>query len=192
MMHCAKKAAWAFICLMLSSLFVLQCAGRFVTTTDKELLSADSLFYSAGDYTHARLAYLSLVTSRYPSETTEKAQYMLGYINIFYDNPFADRSAAIREFTVYQSKYPLGKRIDEVNSWLAHLHKLESYEIGYDSAKVQLKKCEESNSNNQRSSNLLTGAVLRSENVNDSLIKQVELWKTKVTTLEELIRNLAK
>ncbi len=168
------------------------CAGRFVTTTDKELQTADSLFYTAGNYTHARLNYLGLVTSRYRGETAEKAQFMLGYVNVFYDNPFADRSAAVREFEVYQSKYASGKRIDEVNSWLVLLHQLQSYQDGYDSAKLVLKKCEESTSNSSRTSSLLTNAVLRSELVNDSLLKQIEMYKMKVTTLEDLIRTLSK
>ncbi|MBD3322265.1 MAG: hypothetical protein GF350_14290, partial [Chitinivibrionales bacterium] len=131
-----------FLVVCLAILTLVRCAGQIMTAGARALAEADSLF-NAGDYVHARMEYAKIRDEHPKTEAAEKAQYKLGYLNIYYGNPFADWEAALREFTKYQSLYPEGKKIEDVNCWINILHSVQSYEAGYSSSAYQARKLED-------------------------------------------------
>jgi hypothetical protein len=186
-MTVVKRVAPALLCLLVLSMW--HCAGRVVTATGRQLQEADSLF-NAGDYVHAKMAYNKVVSSRPGTEAAREAQYRLGYLYLYYNNPFADWEAALREFLEYQAQYPDGRRIEEVNTWISLLHAIQSYQEGYDLTAKQARNLESNRTGQSRKISTLTEALLSCEAVKDSLQKEAEFLSRKVKDLEELILKL--
>jgi tetratricopeptide (TPR) repeat protein len=106
------------------------CFSSAVTFEQKILAEADSLF-QIGNYEHAKVKFAKVRDSKPKSDAAKKAQYYLGYINIFYDNPFSNWEAALREFKLFTALYPNDFRIGEVNSWIRLLVVMQSYKREY-------------------------------------------------------------
>ena len=98
-----------------------------MVTYEQQLLGdADSLF-KAGNYEYAKVKYDKIRTLKPASPAARTAQYYLGYINIYYENPFASWEAALREFKLFVSLYPDDARVGEVNSWIKMLVVMQSF-----------------------------------------------------------------
>lgn len=115
--------------LLLGQIF-LGCNGKVLTYEQQLLGEADSLF-RAGNYEFAKLRFDKIRTLKPNSPSAKIATYYLGYINVYYDNPFATPEAALREFKTYVSLYPDDARVDEVNSWIKLLVVMQSFEKNY-------------------------------------------------------------
>jgi hypothetical protein len=180
--------------LALSALMVLAgCAGQMITYDQKLLMEADSLF-KMGNYEYAKIRYTKLHTDYPNTKFGAKAQYNLGFINIYYDNPFANWEAALREFKTFAAQYPSHELIPEVNSWIRLLVVLQSFKRQYDvsSAEVGSLENELKNRQNQPTQRkiepryeVLMEAVQKCYIDKDSL-------STRIRVLEEVIDKIGK
>lgn len=125
-----KFSFYLLVVLILSSLSFFGCAAKVINFEQRLLNEADSLF-RAGNFEAAKLKYTKIRDSGPQSEPAKSAQYNLGYINIFYQNPSANPEAALREFKLFAALYPEDFRISEVNSWIRLIVVMQSYKKEY-------------------------------------------------------------
>ncbi|MBN1309224.1 MAG: hypothetical protein JXA18_14970 [Chitinispirillaceae bacterium] len=111
-------------------LFSFGCGGKYVTYEQQLLGEADSLF-RAGNYEYAKVKFNKVRTVKPASSAARTAQYYLGFINVYYENPFASWEAALREFKLFVSMYPDDARVSEVNSWIKLLVVMQSFKKEY-------------------------------------------------------------
>ncbi len=113
------------ISLFLGSVGILvimsSCSSSTKLTVQRSALySADSLFKS-GDYQSAKSTYREIIDSFPSKEATKNAMFMLGVINLHYNNPDADWDSALTEFQTFASMFPDDPRIGQVKSWISVL-----------------------------------------------------------------------
>jgi hypothetical protein len=168
------------------------CSSQMVTFDAKMLMEADSL-YRSGNFEYAKTRYTK-VHSEFPtSRSGAQAQYMLGYLNIYYDNPFANWDAALKEFKTFAAQYPDHELIPQVNSWIRLLVVLQSFKRQYDISSAEVtslgKQLEDKQSNRpqkiEAKYEVLMEAVQRCYTEKDSLTG-------KIRVLEEVIDKLGK
>jgi outer membrane protein assembly factor BamD (BamD/ComL family) len=132
-----------YLTIPLVSCALIGCMGRVVTYESQLLSEADSLF-DAGNFEVAKLKYAKVIDTRPESEAARSAQFNLGYINVYYDNPFANWEAALREFKAFSSMYPDDVRIDQANSWIRILVVLQSFKKEYKGTTTKLEQMNKS------------------------------------------------
>jgi outer membrane protein assembly factor BamD (BamD/ComL family) len=177
----------------LAAAFLAGCSSQMVTFDSKLLIEADSL-YRSGNYEYAKTRYAK-VRSEFPtSRAGAQAQYMLGYINLYYDNPFASWDAALKEFKTFAAQYPNHELIPQVNSWIRMLVVLQSFKRQYDVSSAEVSSLEKELLDKQQSSHpqkieakyeVLMEAVQRCYADKDSLASRIRV-------LEEVIDKLGK
>lgn len=69
-----------------------------------------------GKYEMAKMVYTKIRDDCMNVKTAAEAQFNLAMVDIYYDNPFADYEAALREFKRFASLYPKDKKTDLVNN----------------------------------------------------------------------------
>jgi outer membrane protein assembly factor BamD (BamD/ComL family) len=156
------------------------------------LAEADSLF-RAGNYEYAKVKYDKVRTVKPSSSAAKTAQYYLGYINIYYENPFASWEAALREFKLFVSKYPDDQRVDEVNSWIRLLVVMQSFKKDYigttteleELHKEKLEKSEAVQSKPSVDVRVLTESLRNCFQVRDSLNKKSKDLENFIIDLEK-------
>ncbi|MBN1576263.1 MAG: hypothetical protein JW913_06925 [Chitinispirillaceae bacterium] len=121
------------------------CGGKYVTYEQQLLGEADSLF-RAGNYEYAKVKFDKVRALKPSSPAARSAQYYLGFINVYYENPFASWEAALREFRLFVSMYPDDARVDEVNSWIKLLVVMQSFKKEYIGTSGRLEDLEQKNS----------------------------------------------
>ncbi|MDO5576633.1 MAG: hypothetical protein Q4F84_06095, partial [Fibrobacter sp.] len=158
-----------------------------VTIEHKILHEADSLFKS-GNYEYAKLKYAKVRdTEPVGSSLARIAQYQLGYINIFFDNPFANWDAALREFELFASLYPDDFRIGEVNSWIRILVSMRSFQKEYMGTNDQLQRLKLKDESRPRlTSNIetITESLRNCHNERDSLIRKTKELENVILDIE--------
>lgn len=159
------------------------------TFEQQVLWEADSLF-RAGNYEYAKIRYTKLRDEHPNTKVAERAQYYLGYVNVYYENPFANWEAALREFKLFASSYPDNDLIGEVNSWIRLLVVLQSFKQQYDTKNDRLQDLvNRQNVTKQQSSeasyDALLDAVRKCYAEKDSL-------NGKVKVLNEVIERIEK
>ena len=122
--------SYSLAVLILFSLLFFGCAAKVINFEQRMLIDADSLFH-AGNYEAAKLKYTKLRDTGPQSEQAKTAQYNLGYINIYYQNPSTNPEAALREFKLFTALYPEDFRIGEVNSWIRLIVLMQSFKKEY-------------------------------------------------------------
>jgi outer membrane protein assembly factor BamD (BamD/ComL family) len=140
------------------------------------LVQADSLFRDE-QYEIAKIQYTKIRDEFPQSPSGAQAQYNLGYINIYYDNPFADFGAALREFKRFQTDYPNDKRIIMVNNWIRLLTVMKDFDDGYNKSTEQLKTYKEKQRSLLKNFETLQDVYMRYDGTIDSLkahIKKLE------------------
>jgi outer membrane protein assembly factor BamD (BamD/ComL family) len=106
------------------------CAVKSYSYEQQLLSKADSLF-RVGNYEYAKVKFAEIRDAHPETEAAKASQFYLGYINVFYDNPFANWEAALREFKMFTTLYPQDNRIGEANSWIRILVTMQAYKKGY-------------------------------------------------------------
>lgn len=181
---------FSIILMIIIISFLPGCGGTMVTKEMLVLKEADSLFRE-GNYQYALRRFDMVRTLRPKSPAAKIAQYYLGFINVYYDNPFASWEAALREFKLYATLYPNEAKIDEVNSWIKILVAMQSYKKNFgviDSISKQPRK----RSGLQRKSKTISKESIRSLNdkirrcnhVRDSLIRKNKDLENFIIDLE--------
>ena len=172
------------------------CAARSIIPSYevKLLTEADSLFRT-GNFEYAKVRYAKL-RNEYPhSNEGSRAQYNLGYINVYYDNPFSNWDNALREFKIFAAMYPDHPLIPEVNSWIRMLLVLQSVNRQYDIADAEVASLEKELAKAKQDSlkptrvdskyDVLMEAVQRCYAEKDSL-------GSRIRVLEEVIDKIGK
>lgn len=113
------------------------CAVKSFSYEQQLLSKADSLF-RVGNYEYAKVKFAEIRDAHPETEAAKTSQFYLGYINVFYDNPFANWEAALREFKTFTTLYPEDNRIGEVSSWVRILVVMQSFKKGYQGTVNQL------------------------------------------------------
>jgi outer membrane protein assembly factor BamD (BamD/ComL family) len=171
------------------------CAAKVVTYEQQLIGEADSLF-KVGNYEYAKVKYARIRNSKPESEWARTAQFMLGYINVYYDNPFANWEAALREFKLFVTAYPTDVRIGEVNSWIRILIVLQSFKKEYDGTATQMEqlKAKDTESNNARRMNVdaITESLRGCYVDRDSLSKKIEDLKNVIIEMERKCQQVGR
>lgn len=168
------------------SLILCGCAAQVVTVEQKILHEADSLF-NAGNYEYAKVKYAKVRDSKPNSQYSRIAQYQLGYINVYYENPFANWEAALREFKLFTSLYPDDFRIGEVNSWISILIAMRTFKKDYLGTNNQLERLkikEESRPRLTSNIETITESLRNCYNEKDSLARKTKELENVILDLE--------
>jgi len=151
----------------------------------RQLAEADSLFRT-GNYELSKLRYLKLRETNKNPSIKATAQYNLGYINIYYENPFADYEAALREFKRFASLYPNDKRIELVNNWIRMLTAMRNFDSNFQGNVNRLKNAENRQQNIAHNYTTLQDAYLNCEVIKDSLVNRIKILEGVIKKLGEI------
>lgn len=145
-----------------------------IYSQDKKLLvKADSLFKNE-NYELAIRVYTK-IRDEFPQTTSGViAQYKLGYINIFFGNPFADYRAALREFKRFQNEYPNDKNNELVNNWIRLLTVFEDFEGYYNKGSESMEEWRRKEKEILKNYETLQDAYLRCDAETDSLKRHIQ------------------
>ena len=179
---------WPLGATLLVAAGLMRCAASNVvayTYQDKVLAEADSLF-RVGNYELSKLRYAK-VRDDYPKTPSgARAQYSLGYIEVYFDNPFADYNAALREFKRFATMYPNDKRIDMVNNWIRILTILQDFGKSYYGSHSQLKQLKDKRSAIFKNYSTLQDAYLRCDKMADSLKQRIQILEGIIAEIDKI------
>jgi len=116
-----NKYIFSFFLIILTALIFERCTTtkpiiRYGYET-QQIKEADSLF-RIGNYEGAKNKYIEIRDKSRNQTAAACAQYSLGFINIYYDNPFANYNTALEEFKLFVKKFPNNQRLDLANNWI--------------------------------------------------------------------------
>jgi outer membrane protein assembly factor BamD (BamD/ComL family) len=152
---------------------------------DKLLAEADSLF-KCGNYEYAKIKYAKVRDESPKSAPAVKAQYNLGYINIYYDNPFADYNAALREFKVFAANYPSDTRIDMVNNWIRILTILQDFGKNFYGSSTELRALQNKQSSIFKNYSTIQDAYLQCDRSKDSLAQRIQILEGIIAQIDKI------
>lgn len=178
------------ICSLLSTVMMFGgCAAKMLTIEQQLLLEADSLF-RAGNYEYAKIKFDKIRNTYSETDAAKTAQYNLGYINIFYDNPMSSPDGALREFKTFVTLYPQDVKVPEVNSWIRLLVSLKSFEKENDLTlnKYDKLKIRESKDNDIRAQ--IAQFRKLNENVNQEALKKCSEEKDSLSRKAKELENV--
>jgi outer membrane protein assembly factor BamD (BamD/ComL family) len=183
-----KITFYSYPVLILFSLLLFGCAAKVVNFEQRMLNEADSMFH-AGNYENAKLKYTRIRDSGPQSEPARSAQFNLGYINIYYQNPSANPEAALREFKLFAALYPEDFRIGEVNSWIRLIVVMQSFKKGYQDTiskiEQQIKdKDQQLNQARRVNIDIVTESLRTCYEARDSLNRKVNELENVIVDLE--------
>lgn len=177
-----------FPVLVFGLALLLRCApnvqGGIYNIELSALASADSLF-KAGNYEYAKAKYGKIRSDNAQTKVGARAQYKLAYINTYYDNPFADYSAALREFKLFTSTYPDDAMVEVANNWIRMLTVLKNYDKAFHGSTSELKELE-------RNKKTVFGNYARLQDAYFKCDSKVDSLRNRVGILEGVIAELDK
>lgn len=130
-----------FCGLLTGAMFVGGCATQRVSVTmvtyDQQLLNDADYEFEQKKFVHSFKLYKQIRDQYYKSTvasaaaSARQAQYKMGLILIYSENPAANWKSALAEFKTYAKRYPSGEHIGEVNSLIRILVAMQSFEDQY-------------------------------------------------------------
>ncbi|MDD5674603.1 MAG: outer membrane protein assembly factor BamD [Chitinivibrionales bacterium] len=182
-----RRIIW--VCLLAAApLPLLHCAGQSklnMVTYDQQLLGEAERAFGQKRFSDAAKLYAQIRDSYGKTQSASVAQYKLGLLYLFYDNPDADWKAALVEFKRFASSYPQDDRIDEVNSWIRVLVAMESFEAQFELNSARIRALKNRRNTASENTDAMMEALQHCIMEKDSLSRQV-------TKLENLIQVLEK
>ncbi|MBN1600403.1 MAG: hypothetical protein JW915_02285 [Chitinispirillaceae bacterium] len=190
-----RKTVISIIILFIVTLTGCVAVDKFHSYDKQLLFEADSLFRD-GNFELAKRKYEKIRDMHPQPSVASTAQYYIGFINVYYENPFANWDAALREFKLFSSLYPDDIRIEEVNSWIRILVVMQAFKKDYLGTMSRL---EELNEQRQADSRLMheqlqtqnksaldsLSAILRNCNeYRDSLVRKAHDLENVILDLE--------
>ncbi len=151
----------------------------------RQLREADSLF-KTGNYELAKNKYATIRNTNKNPAIVASAQYYLGYVNIYYDNPFADYEAALREFKRFASLFPNDERIELVNNWIRILTAMRNFDTGFQGNKKKLKNSQWRRNDISKNYSTLQEAYLNCDAMKDSLNRRIKILEGVIEKLGKL------
>ncbi len=181
-------------CILLSIFCLIALIGTQCSSSTKiihanynmrQVNEADSLF-KTGNYELAKLKYIKIRDTNKNPAILARAQYYLGYINIYYENPFADYEAALREFKRFASLFPNDDRIELANNWIRILTAMRNFDTGFQGSSDKLKKSQWRQNDISRNYTNLQEAYLNCDALKDSLNKRIKFLEGVIEKLGKL------
>jgi len=157
----------------------------FYTADKRALVEADSLIQE-GNYESALHTYKKISNDHSGSPSGATAQYKVAYLNVHYDNPFADFDVALREFENFRREYPLDRRADRANNWIRILTVLKEYENNYNEKNSTLKIIREQQELAKEEYRVTREKLAGCEIRTDSLERTVEILQGVIKKLDAL------
>ena len=180
-----------FIVLFILISFIFQCAPTVKTvevssnsTIENIFLYADSLF-NIGNYDIAKLEYKKIRDNNKDKEIIAYAQFNLAFIDIYYDNPFADYNIALIEFKQFVSEFPNHPRVSAAKNWIKILTVLRGFSREYKGSTETLSIIKEKCDEYLKQYSILKNSYQRCDSVKDSLKQQIQV-------LERVIEEITK
>ncbi len=178
-----------FFSFQLLFIFLWGCASNVKVSHysyEKQLLvQADSLF-DAGSYEYAKLKYAKIRDEYQNTATGARAQFSMGYLNIYFENPFADYSAALREFKLYQARYPQGDQIEVVNNWIRILTVLRDFDKQFHGKTNELTKFQIRQDSIFQTNEKLQETLIQCESRNDTLKSRIRILEGLIEEIDQL------
>ncbi|NLD92374.1 MAG: hypothetical protein GX639_06860 [Fibrobacter sp.] len=140
-----------FLLLFTTTMLLGGCAAKRYSYDQQLFFEADSLF-KVGNYEYAKVKFAKIRDAHTETDAARLAQFYLGYINVYYDNPFASWEAALREFKNFVTLYPRDIKTHEAQSWIRILVAMQSFEKEYQGStyKLEQQKSRESKEKDQQ------------------------------------------
>lgn len=140
-----------FLLLFTTIMLLGGCAAKRYSYDQQLFFEADSLF-KVGNYEYAKVKFAKIRDAHTETDAARLAQFYLGYINVYYDNPFASWEAALREFKNFVTLYPRDIKTHEAQSWIRILVAMQSFEKEYQGStyKLEQQKSRESKEKDQQ------------------------------------------
>lgn len=149
----------------------------------RQLAEADSLF-NEGLYELAKMKYTKIKNDMKNKKIAEIAQYSLGYINIYHENPFADFQAALREFKLYMSTYPNGQNLENAKNWVRMLTSFKNFDKDFKGNQSMLNTIKTQKNTIQKSYDDIFNAYTKCYSKKDSLEKRIAVLEEVLLILE--------
>ncbi len=158
--------------------------GGYGSTFDE----ADLLFES-GNYELAKKKYMEIRDNARQKTIVALAQYKLGYINIYHDNPFADYEEALKEFNLFLAKYDNNSLAENAKNWIKIITSLLNTKKSYNNTNETLQKTEQKLTDNY---SLLEDSLSLYSSKKDSLVKRIRVLEDNERILRNVIDKLNK
>lgn len=110
-----------------------------VSYNSRMLKDADSLF-NAGNFDEAQTLYNKIRATKPKTEEARTAHFQCAYLNIYYKNPNANWSEALKEFKSFATQYPDDPRIGEAFTWMRILIVIKSFDTQFRSSADQVER----------------------------------------------------
>jgi hypothetical protein len=184
-----KKIILPFACLAVGVLMcLLQCAGASkinMVTYDQQLLGEAEHAFSQKRYSDATKIYIQIRDSWGRTQSARVAQYKLGLLYLFYDNPDADWKVALQEFKRFASSYPQDDRSGEVNSWIRILVAMESFEAQFEQNSARVRALKNRHTAVNENYDVLLDSQMRCMVDKDSLTQKIKKLEDFILQLEK-------
>jgi outer membrane protein assembly factor BamD (BamD/ComL family) len=174
-------------------LSVWQCSHTTTAYTfDKQILAEAEGKLKERKYTEALAKYNEIVKTFPRTASARIALYKIGFVNIYYENPQADWSAALNAFRLFQKQYGDDAKIDEVNTWIRILVAMESFAAQYGESSQRIQKLKTKTQKNIESVEQLREEFLKCSFEKDSLNLEKNALIQKIKELEATILKIEK
>jgi outer membrane protein assembly factor BamD (BamD/ComL family) len=186
-----------FRAIFLSAFLALIASGcSHVTTTqytfDKKLLAEADGKCKLKSYAEALKTYSEIVKTFPQTSSARIALFKVGFVNIYYDNPLADWSAALTAFKLFQKYYPDDPRAEEVNTWIRVLVAMESFSAQYGETSERVKSLMNKSTVVSGNYETLLEAIQKCSFDKDSLDNEKNALNQKIKALEQTILKIEK
>ncbi len=174
---------------VLSIVLMLSCAANTAVSQvsfDMRLMNhADSTF-TEGNYEKAKQEYSQIIQKGQSEMAKALAQFKLGYLNVYYENPFADYGQALVEFRKFVQSYPNHSKCSEANNYIRIIDRMN--EVNEISKENKSLVSGLSDKHEDLVNNLLgmQKAYLRSNSQVDSLKKRIKVLEAVIEEVDKI------
>jgi outer membrane protein assembly factor BamD (BamD/ComL family) len=155
-----------------------------ISSSENQFNYADSLF-GIGNYDIAKREYKKIRDNERDKKTIAYAQFNLAFIDVYFDNPFADYDIALEEFKRFISEFPNHPKASTAKNWIKILTVLRGFSREYKGSTETLTTIKEECDRYIKQFPILRNSYQRCEASKDSLINQVQV-------LERVIEEITK
>ncbi len=162
-------------------------SNKLVTGTGGQgsIFDEADLLFQSGNYELAKKKYIEIRNNSREKTVVALAQYKLGYINIYHDNPFADYEEALKEFNLFLSKFDNNNLAENAKNWVKIITSIINTKKNYENTNETLQKTEQKLTDNYTS-------LSKYQSTRDSLIKQIRVLEENERILRNVIDKLNK
>jgi outer membrane protein assembly factor BamD (BamD/ComL family) len=184
---------WVVSAVAVFSAAMIGCShtSKFYSFDMGMLAEADVQFKSK-NYSQALKQYDEIVRTYPRTASARTALYKIGFIYLYYENPQADWTMALKTFRQFQKEYMDDQHIDEVNTWIRILTSMESFAAKYGESSAKIQKLKTKSLERSESIEQLREEFLRCSFEKDSLNLEKNALIQKIRELEATILKIEK